>query len=221
MDMKREGYDMNRYAFSWPRFEALPLVGILRGFAADLVPEIVRAALDAGLATIEVTMNTPGAATMIRNLVQTFGAEANIGAGTVTDARALDGAVQAGASFVVTPVVLPAVIQRCRQEGVPIFSGALTPTEIFQAWQAGADMVKVFPADAFGPAYVRAVRAPLNQVKLLPTGGITPENVRSYRDAGASGYGIGGPLFDRARMEARDWPWLRAQVARFQTALTP
>ncbi len=205
--------------FQWHLFERLPIVGILRGFSAEHCLCAAAAAFEGGLTMLEVTMNTKGAPEIIATLTERFGDVANIGAGTVCDTASLEMARSAGASFIVTPIVDEDVITRCVADGVPVFPGAMTPTEIHRAHSLGAPAVKVFPADTLGPAYIRAVKAPLPHIKLIPTGGVTLETIRAFRDAGADGYGIGGPLFDKARILAGDWTWLTRQTAEFAERL--
>jgi 2-dehydro-3-deoxyphosphogluconate aldolase/(4S)-4-hydroxy-2-oxoglutarate aldolase len=204
--------------FSWDLFHDLPVVGILRGFGEEAVERLIEAALRGGLRNIEVTMNSEGAAGLIRLARRLAGDAANVGAGTVLGLEDLRAALEAGAEFIVTPVVAPAVIQACRGEGVPVIPGAFTPTEIHRAWELGADLVKVFPADRLGPEYLRSVKAPLPDVKLLPTGGVTVETLGAFKKAGADGFGVGSPLFARERVEAGDWAWVEAQARRFAGA---
>jgi len=206
--------------FSWDIFNKLPIVGILRGFDADLTVEIAVAAMERGLTTLEVTMNTAGAAEQIAALLEATKGEMNIGAGTVRSLEELDQALQAGAMFIVTPTVLPEVIERCVKQDIPVFPGAFTPTEIHRAWTAGASMVKLFPAGQFGPSYIKIVKAPLDDVKILATGGVRLSNVKEYIDAGADAFGLGTPLFRRERMEDRDWAWLGGQIQGFRKALS-
>lgn len=204
--------------FSWDLFHELPVVGILRGFGAAAVERLVGAALRGGLKNIEVTMNTDGAGELIRLVRRLAGGTANVGAGTVLGLEDLRAALEAGAEFIVTPVVAPGVIQACRAEGVPVIPGAFTPTEIHRAWELGADLVKVFPADQLGPAYIKNVKAPLPQVKLVPTGGVTVETLGAFKKAGADGFGVGSPLFAKERVDAGDWAWVEAQARRFAEA---
>lgn len=204
------------YSFNWSLFHTLPIVGILRGFEQDLTEELVDVAAKNGLTTLEVTMNTPGVEAQIAALADTHGGQMNIGAGTVTTLDEFRRARSAGASFIVTPVVVPEVIAACRQEGIPVFPGAYTPSEIFQAWQAGADMVKLFPASELGPSFVKAFRGPFPKIKLLATGGVGLDNIASYLDLGVEGFGIGSPLFQTQRMHSRDWSWLREQLNAFK-----
>jgi 2-dehydro-3-deoxyphosphogluconate aldolase/(4S)-4-hydroxy-2-oxoglutarate aldolase len=197
-------------------FLTFPIVGILRGFPLDLTLEIARESAAAGLLALEVTMNTPGAAEQIAALAQEVGDRLCVGAGTVTCVEEFEAAYAAGAGFMVTPNLDLDVMARCRETGLPVCPGAMTPTEIVTAWKHGATMVKLFPAGALGAGYLKAVKAPLDSIPLLPTGGISLENAPDFLAAGATGFGIGSPLFAKARMQARDWPWLRQQIAAFR-----
>jgi 2-dehydro-3-deoxyphosphogluconate aldolase/(4S)-4-hydroxy-2-oxoglutarate aldolase len=138
-----------------------------------------------------------------------------IGAGTVLNLELLEKALAAGAAFTVTPVVNVDVIAECVRRKIPVFPGAYSPTEILRAWELGATMVKVFPAETLGPSYIKAIKAPLPQMKLMPTGGVDLKTLAAYKKAGADGFGVGGPLFDRARVEAGDWNWIEAQCRAF------
>ena len=201
--------------FSWDLFHELPIVGILRGFDAAAVIPMTAAAYRGGLRTVEVAMNTEGAEELIRALRAEFDDRMNVGAGTVRDMDELAAALDAGAEFVVTPVVLPGVIAACREQSVPVIPGAFTPTEIHTAWSLGADLVKFFPAGRFGPSYVREVLAPLDHVRLVPTGGVRIDNLAEFFRCGAAGVGVGTTLFDRQRVAARDWEWLEQQAGRY------
>ena len=204
--------------FSWDLFRELPVIGILRGFSSAEVEEVAAASARGGLTCLEVTMNTAGAEESIRIARKALGGSMNIGAGTVCTRKDLDLALGAGAEFIVTPVLVEDVIEACRRAGVPVIAGALTPTEIHRAWQLGADLVKVFPADQLGPGYLRSVKAPLPDVRLVPTGGVTVETLAEYKRAGADGFGVGSPLFHRDRVSARDWKWVEEQARRFAEA---
>ena len=205
-------------SFSTGRFEELPIIGILRGLHPNALQPVVEAVREGGLANLEFTMNTPGAAEQIRVACEIAGPNLNIGAGTVTDLRILDEARGAGASFIVTPTLAPAVIERCLQDHVPIFPGALTPTEIQRAWELGATVVKVFPADVLGPGYFRRLKECLSHVRLMPTGGVDVNTLAVYAKAGASAFGVGTPLFRADRIAAQDWDWLRNQCRAFAQA---
>jgi len=204
--------------FSWHIFNELPIVGILRGFDADVVEKAVASSGRGGLRNVEITMNTDGAGGLIKLARETAGKTMNVGAGTVCTLEQLETALEAGAQFIVTPVVNPEVIKACKDRGVPVFPGGLSPTEIYRAWQLGADMVKVFPANRFGPSYIKEVKGPFSQVKLMPTGGVSVENLKEYLDCGADAFGVGSPLFDKDRLAADDWNWVRQQAQRFVEA---
>lgn len=204
--------------FSRESFEALPVIGILRGFNRQQLIEIVSAAQRGGLTNLEITMNTADAAQQIREANALVGDRVNIGAGTVTSLALLEEALNAGASFIVTPNLHSVVLARCVQDRVPVFPGAFSPNEVVRAWSMGATMVKIFPAETLGPAYLRALKAPLPGIKLLPTGGVDLATLPEFLKAGADGFGVGSPLFDRQRIESGDWPWVEAQCRAFAAA---
>ncbi|HXJ71689.1 MAG TPA: bifunctional 4-hydroxy-2-oxoglutarate aldolase/2-dehydro-3-deoxy-phosphogluconate aldolase, partial [Candidatus Dormibacteraeota bacterium] len=199
-------------------FKQLPIVGILRFFKRAEIEKLVPATLQGGLCNLEITMNSEGAEDSIRLACALAAGRANVGAGTVTSVEAMERALAAGASFIVTPVVIPEVIQACVKRNVPVMPGALTPTEIFTAWQLGATIVKVFPADQLGPAHLKAIKAPFPEIPLMPTGGITVETLPAFMQAGADAFGAGGPLFDPKQAAAGNWDWFRLQAARFAQA---
>lgn len=205
--------------FSKALFESVPIVGILRGLDARWLAPVVQAVGEGGLKNLEITMNTSGATDQIKAAVAMAGARMNIGAGTVTTLALLEQALEAGATFVVTPIVREDVILRCVDLGVPVFPGAFTPTEIARAWELGAAAVKVFPAEVLGPAYIRSVKAPLGGVRLMPTGGVDLDTLPEYHRAGAEAFGVGTPLFRASRIAEGDWAWLRQQAAAFVEAL--
>lgn len=199
-------------------FRSMPIVGILRFFPRAQVERLVPEVVAGGLVNLEVTLNSPGAADLIRLTRDLVGDRGNVGAGTVVSMEGLETALAAGASFIVTPVVLPEVIRACVERGVPVFPGAMTPTEIFTAWSLGATMVKVFPADQLGPAHLRAVKAPFPEIPLMPTGGVTVETLAAFREAGADAFGVGSPLFDPRQVAAGHWEWFRQRAAQFREA---
>jgi len=205
-------------AFSQQLFQRLPVVGILRGLPPDKLRPVVEAVRAGGLTNLEITMNTPGAADQIRAACAIAGSALNIGAGTVTSLQLLADALAAGASFIVTPTLSAAVMARCVQLNVPVFPGAFSPTEIQRAWELGATMVKIFPADLLGPEYVRSLKAPLPHLKLMPTGGVEVATLASYAIAGADAFGVGSPLFRAERIAAQDWEWVRNQCRAFAEA---
>ena len=205
-------------AFDDALFKKLPVVGILRFLKRAEVEKLVPASIDGGLCNIEVTMNTAGAEDLIRLTSDLVGGKGNVGAGTVTTLETLEKALKAGATFIVTPAVVPDVIRACVERKVPVMPGAMTPTEILTAWRLGATMVKVFPADQLGPGHIKALKAPFPEIPLMPTGGVTVETLPAFKKAGADAFGVGGPLFDPKQVAAGNWGWFREQAARFAQA---
>jgi 2-dehydro-3-deoxyphosphogluconate aldolase/(4S)-4-hydroxy-2-oxoglutarate aldolase len=179
------------------RIRALGLVPVVRARSAEEATQAIDAIRAGGIDVLEVTMTVPGAVPLIAQVAQRFGADAVIGAGTVLDAETARACILAGAQFVVTPTLNAETIACCRRYGVPVLPGALTPTEVLTAWEAGADMVKVFPCSAVGGAsYIKALKAPLPQVELVPTGGVNLETAAAFIKAGASALGLGSDLVD-------------------------
>jgi len=201
--------------FSEVLFQRLPIVGVVRHLPAADWPALLEAYQRSGLTTIEVTLNTSGALGMIRWAADRFGDSLNIGAGTVCTLEELHLAAEAGAGFIVTPVLTRDVIVAAKRLGLPVFPGAFTPTEIREAWVLGASRVKVFPAAQLGPAYIKAVKAPFPDIRLMPTGGIGSGDVAAYRRAGADALGIGSPLFPDDLMSRGDWGALQQHFERF------
>jgi len=199
---------MNNQEFSWQEFSKVPVVGIIRNLSIDEIAKILPVYHAAGLTTIEITMNTPFAADIIHSGIKQYKGKLNVGAGTVCSVEDLKLALEAGAQFIVTPILNPEVVRLCVKSKIPVFPGAYTPTEIYQAWELGADMVKVYPATALGPDYIRDVKSPLNKIKLMPTGGISLGNIEAFMKAGADGLGIGGQLFDKQFIKNQDWDGL-------------
>lgn len=187
-------------------------MGILRGGDVDLMARLVETVVEAGLETLEIAMNTPNAVGMIARGVEVSAGRLAIGAGTVTTPKRLDAALGAGATFVVMPTLVGDVVATCRARSVPVFPGALSPQEIFAAWQAGATMVKVFPASLFGPAYFREVKGPFEDIELLACGGVNAENMASYFDCGASAVAFGGSVFGESHLRAGEFEPIGAAV---------
>ncbi len=202
-------------SFSWDKFNDVPLVAILRGFNHSEAIKIAKSCLKAGFKNIEVTMNSPEAAKSIESLLKEFGDEMNVGAGTVCNTEELKVAANCGAQFIITPILEPGVITSCKKSGLPIFPGAFTPTEIYHAWQLGADIVKVFPATTLSPTYFRDIKGPLPDIKLMPTGGVGLENLGEFFKAGATAASIGSQLLDKSRIGKQDWDWLEEQAKKF------
>ena len=195
---------MHRPIFSWELFDKMPIVGIIRNLTVADINFVLPIYKQAGFTTIEITLNTPEALSVISSLALEYKGELNVGAGTVCTLDDLTDAVNAGANFIVTPIFKAEVVKKCVSMEVPIFPGAFSPTEIYEAWELGASMIKLYPASVVGPAYVSAVLAPLNKVKLMPTGGIHLSNMLAFMKAGATSLGIGSELFDKKIIQKRD-----------------
>lgn len=205
--------------FSELLFQKTPIVGILRGYAKEVTLTIVEVFYQAGFTTIEITMNTPNAIDLIAEIAHQYKGQLNVGAGTVLSMDEVKAVVHAGGQFIVSPVVDIPLIEYCKAQNIPVFPGAYTPTEIYQAWNAGARMVKVFPARNLGPAYIKDVLAPLNHLELMPTGGVNDSNFDNYRKSGAKAFGMGGYLFDKTLIERKDWIGLAVHLRKIKAKL--
>jgi len=184
---------------SWvlQRIRDIGLVPVVRADSADQAKRAVAAIMAGGVSVLEVTMTVPDAIGVIEQLAKAFGGEALIGAGTVLDPETANKCIQAGAQFIVSPALNEETIAFCRARDIAIFPGALTPTEVVRAWNAGADAVKVFPAGAVGGAsYLKALKAPLPQIELVPTGGVSLKTAADFIKAGAMALGVGADLVD-------------------------
>jgi 2-dehydro-3-deoxyphosphogluconate aldolase/(4S)-4-hydroxy-2-oxoglutarate aldolase len=181
--------------------EDLGVVAVIRLKDPAKLRAVVDALADGGVRALEVTMTVPRAVEMIRELAPTIPEGFLLGAGTVTDAATARAVIDAGATFVVGPVFRPEVIAACHERGVPALPGCFSPTEILAAHEAGADIVKLFPATMLGPQYIKDVRAPLPQVKLMPTGGVTLDNAGDWIRAGAVAVGVGSALVEAKAIE--------------------
>jgi 2-dehydro-3-deoxyphosphogluconate aldolase/(4S)-4-hydroxy-2-oxoglutarate aldolase len=179
------------------RIREIGLVPVVRATSADEAFAAVDAIRAGGIPILEITLTVPGAVRMIGDLTRRLGDETLIGAGTVLDAESAQQCIDAGARFIVSPALDVPTIELCRRLGVPVFPGALTPTEILAAWRAGANAVKVFPANAVGGAtYLKSLKAPLPHIELLPTGGVNLKTAADFIAAGAFALGVGADLVD-------------------------
>lgn len=186
------------------RFKKLPIMGILRGSAEIDIGSLLDVSIDAGLEALEITMNTPGAETLIKMAVDLSGEKLQIGAGTVTTEKELEAAINSGAGFIVMPVTMEKLVKRCGEEGVPVFPGALTPLEIFKAWDIGATMVKVFPSGRFGAEYFKEIKGPFDKIELMAVGGVNIDNIKEYFSAGASAVAFGSSVFSKELLDNND-----------------
>lgn len=191
-----------------------PVIAIIRKVPFDKLPRLAQALADGGIKLAEITMDSEKALEGIQVLKER---QLTVGAGTVLDAETARLAILHGAEFLITPCVRLDVIATGRRYNVPVMTGAFTPTEILQAYEAGSDYVKVFPAANLGPSYIKDVKGPLSQIPLIPTGGVNIENIGSFLQSGATAVGVGGSLIDKKRIEADDFAtiekWSRELVA--------
>lgn len=181
------------------------IVAIVRFADPGPLVDVVKALADGGVNIVEVTLTVPNALDVIRDARKHLGDRILFGAGTVLDTETARAAMLAGAEFIVSPTVNLDVIRMCRRYDKLVMPGAFTPTEILAAWEAGADVVKVFPADVLGPAFLKAVRGPLPQVKLMPTGGVELSTATEFLKAGAVCLGVGSQMADPKLVAARDF----------------
>jgi len=191
------------------------IVGIIRTTSADQAHRAITAILEGGLSVIEVTFTVPGAVDIIRQLDQSIGQQTVIGAGTVLTPEDVHAAIAAGARFLVAPNTNPAVIAAAKQYPRVVIPGTLSPTEVVSALQAGADMVKIFPANIVGPGYLRDLRGPLPNVLFLPTGGLDLTNAADWLRAGAAALGVGGNILDKKAMAEGRWEVLTQNARAF------
>ncbi len=191
------------------------VVAVIRARSEEQLPQIAQSLLEGGVLAIEVTMTTPNAISGIRKLANQFGNRAVVGVGTVIDPATARDAIAAGAQFVVSPVFDPEVIAVSREAGKLCIPGAFTPTEILRAWNAGADVVKVFPSTALGPGYFKDILAPLPQLRLTPTGGVDLNNAGTWIKAGAVFIGAGSSLVTKEALAKGDWKSITANAKTF------
>ena len=178
------------------RLTTTGIIPVIRAQSADEAAAVIAAIQKGGVSVLEITMTVPGAVELIRDVARRA-TDALVGAGTVLDSAAARACIDAGARFVVSPALDVATIETCREAGIAVLPGALTPTEVVTAWNAGADLVKVFPANALGGAsYIKSLKAPLPQIALVPTGGVNLQTAKDFIKAGAAALGVGADLVD-------------------------
>ena len=186
------------------------IIGILRGFKAEKTRKLIEIYRKEGIKFIEVTYNSPQALKIVSEYADK--SDLYIGMGTVKNVDELEKALESGAQFIVTPNYNSEVVKTAKKRGVPIISGAYTPSEIYDAYQDGADAVKLFPASIAGPDYLKSIRGPIPEVKIIPTGGIDEDNINDFLAAGAFAFGIGGGLVDKESVKNEDWEKEREKV---------
>lgn len=194
------------------------IIAIVRGVKEAHILSVAEALLKGGVTVMEVTLNTPGALTMIGELQAKYGEMMYIGAGTVLDIEDAQQAVEAGASFLVTPNLDEDVIRYASREGIPIFPGAMTPTEVVKAWKAGATAIKIFPSASLGLTYIKELMGPLDHIPMMAVGGVTEGNIKQFLNIGCYGLGIGGSLINLKEIEAGNFEWLTDKASRLLAA---
>ena len=201
------------------------IIAVVRARSAAQVPPLAEALLAGGVLAIEVTMTTPDAIAAIRETCRAVGARGVVGVGTVLDVATCRAALEAGAEFVVSPILRPELVPICHAAGKPVMLGAYTPTEAQLAHEAGADFVKIFPADGLGAAYIKALRAPLPHLRMVPTGGVDVNTAGDFLRAGCAALGAGSALLSAEILDQSDWPELtrraRSWVAAVEQARRP
>ena len=202
------------------RLREVGIIPIIRATSADVALPVAEALLQAGLPVVEITMTVPNAIDAIGAVAKRFAGKMLLGAGTVTDAHTAKRAVDAGAEFIVSPCLVREVIDAAQHANAAVLPGALTPSEVFEAFRTGGDMVKIFPAQSVGgAAYLRALRGPFPGIPLVPTGGVTLENIGEMFKAGAAAVGVGSELISQDALARRDYAVIGALAKQFLAAV--
>jgi 2-dehydro-3-deoxyphosphogluconate aldolase / (4S)-4-hydroxy-2-oxoglutarate aldolase len=197
------------------------IIPVIRADSAGAAVAVVETLMEAGLTVAEITMTVPDAIEAIASVSKRFGDKVLVGAGTVTDAETVRRALDAGADFIVSPCLVPDVIAAARRADVAVLPGALTPTEVFEAFRQGGDMVKVFPAQSVGgAAYLRALRGPFPDIPVVPTGGVTLDNVGEMFKAGAAAVGVGSEMISKDALATHNYAAIGALASRFREAVS-
>ena len=197
------------------RIAELGLVAIIRTPTRELVLPACEAIIKGGLTVVEVTMTVPDALIALREMSEKFGTQALIGAGTILNAEQCHAAIDAGAEFIVTPITKPEIVEAAHQRNKPVMLGAYTPTEAQLAHEAGADFIKIFPADKLGPSYVKNIRAPLPHLRVVPTGGVDLQTAPEFLKAGCVALGVGSSLVSADILKNENWAELTRVSAEF------
>jgi 2-dehydro-3-deoxyphosphogluconate aldolase/(4S)-4-hydroxy-2-oxoglutarate aldolase len=202
------------------RIEEVGIIPVVRVESEEQAIAVAKVIGDAGIPILEITMTVPGAVRVIEKLSKRYGDEVLVGAGTVLDPEAARACIGAGAQFIVSPALNMQTIELCKQQAIAVFPGSLTPTEVVSAWQAGADAVKVFPCSAVGGAkYLRALRAPLPQINLIPTGGVSLSTAKDLISAGAWALGVGADLVNTRAIKAGEYDSVASKARSYVAAV--
>lgn len=211
---------MSKKMAALERISRSGVVAVLRANDGGLLVDVAEALLRGGVEALEVTFTVPRAHRVIERIAETLGDRIVLGAGTVLDPETARIALLAGAEFIVSPTLNLDVIRLCRRYDKAVLPGALTPTEVLTAWEAGADVVKIFPSDLTGPAYLKALAGPLPQVRMMPTGGVNLETAAAFLKAGAFALGIGGALVDSRSLANRDFARIETLARQYVEIVT-
>ena len=195
------------------------VVAIIRADNSEQLIDASRALIDGGVSGIEITMTTPNALQVIADVRRVFGDKVLAGVGSVLDVKTAQAAIDAGAEYVITPVLKPEVIAFCHKVDKPIFSGSYTPTEAQTAYELGADFIKIFPADGLGPKYISAIRGPLPHLKIVPTGGVDVNTAGDFIKAGCVAVAAGSSLVSKDILKNKDWAKLTDLASQFIAAV--
>ncbi|MCC7377107.1 MAG: bifunctional 4-hydroxy-2-oxoglutarate aldolase/2-dehydro-3-deoxy-phosphogluconate aldolase [Verrucomicrobiales bacterium] len=201
------------------RLTRAAIIAVVRAPRRDLAVPLSQALVAGGVIAVEITTTTPDALNAIRDVRAALGDAVMVGVGTVLENITCRGALDAGAEFVVSPILRGSMVPLCHSAEVPVMLGSYTPTEAQLAYEAGADFVKLFPADGLGPGYIKALRAPLPHLRLVPTGGVDLGNAADFLSAGCAALGIGSSLVSAEILKNQDWPELTRRAAAFMAAV--
>ncbi len=205
--------------FDPSQFKNEPVLGILRGITESSLIPVLEACVQAGLQTVEITFNTKNAAHLIEKAARVFSGSLCIGAGTVLSVKEAEIAQNSGAEFLVAPTFNESVAGFCQQREIPFFPGAFTPGEIEKAWNAGATMVKVFPASQLSPKYFQEIKGPFSHFRLMAVGGVHSKNAADYLAAGADALAFGSSIFSLQRIENGDYNLIQKDIREFLLAV--
>ena len=197
------------------RLKQTGVVAVIRADYSGALIDVARALAKGGVSFVEITMTVPKALTVIEQAVEALKDEVIIGAGTILDAETARAAILAGAGYIVSPALRPAVIEMCRRYSVPCMPGAMTPTEVLAAWEMGADIVKIFPAGVGGAQFFKDLKGPFPHIELMPTGSVNKETAPQFIKAGAYAVGVGGELAGKAAIAAREFDQITQNAREF------
>lgn len=199
----------------------LPILGIMRGIKSADIEPLANLCIKHGLSNVEITMNTDSAPELISEMIRAVQGRINVGAGTVLNIADLDRALNAGANFIVSPSIVEDVIEKCIHQNIPVFPGALTPTEVQKAWDLGATMVKLFPATAFGPDYIKELKGPFDKIRIMAVGGVNESNIRSFFEKGAEAVAFGASIFNLKLLSEKQYDQVEERLQKLINSYLP